>query len=112
MKAQPIDFLFLPILMFSLTHEPRPIQDSSRILTFPAKLTPGLMCTNLSILQCTAAYPCDPKEMNLNVITTFRKKFPNTVIGLSDHQRNPPNRSRQTRIRRKFPCFQPQPIQS
>jgi len=41
---------------------------------------------NVSILQCTAAYPCEPEEMNLNVITTFREKFPDKVIGLSDHQ--------------------------
>jgi sialic acid synthase len=41
---------------------------------------------NLAILQCTATYPCEPEEMNLNVITTFRQKFPETVIGLSDHQ--------------------------
>jgi sialic acid synthase len=41
---------------------------------------------NLSILQCTAAYPCEPEEMNLNVISTFREIFPDIVIGLSDHQ--------------------------
>jgi len=41
---------------------------------------------NIAILQCTAAYPCEPEEMNLKVITTFRKKFPDKVIGLSDHQ--------------------------
>lgn len=36
-------------------------------------------------LQCTASYPAQPEEMNLNVITTFRERFPETVIGLSDH---------------------------
>ena len=41
---------------------------------------------NIAILQCTAAYPCEPEEMNLNVITTFRDNFPDKVIGLSDHQ--------------------------
>ncbi|HSB01875.1 MAG TPA: N-acetylneuraminate synthase family protein, partial [Anaerolineales bacterium] len=41
---------------------------------------------NLAVLQCTAVYPCEPEEMNLNVITTFREKFPHNVIGLSDHQ--------------------------
>ena len=41
---------------------------------------------NLAILQCTAAYPCDPADMNLNVISTFRDKYPDKVIGLSDHQ--------------------------
>jgi len=41
---------------------------------------------NIAILQCTAAYPCKPEEMNLSVITTFREKFPEKIIGLSDHQ--------------------------
>ena len=39
----------------------------------------------LSILQCTAGYPADFSELNLAVITTFRERFPNTVIGLSSH---------------------------
>ncbi len=39
----------------------------------------------LSILQCTAGYPAEFNELNLAVITTFRERFPNTVIGLSSH---------------------------
>jgi N-acetylneuraminate synthase/sialic acid synthase len=40
----------------------------------------------LCLLQCTASYPAEPEDMNLRVITTFRDRFPNAVIGLSDHQ--------------------------
>ncbi len=40
----------------------------------------------LCILQCTAAYPADTDDLNLNVITTLRERFPGFVIGLSDHQ--------------------------
>ena len=40
----------------------------------------------LAFLQCTAAYPCEPHEMNIRVIETYRQRFPGTVIGLSDHQ--------------------------
>ncbi len=40
----------------------------------------------LGVLQCTAAYPADVHDLNLNVITTLRERFPNLVIGLSDHQ--------------------------
>ncbi len=40
----------------------------------------------LCVLQCTAAYPADVDDLNLNVITTLRERFPNLVIGLSDHQ--------------------------
>jgi N-acetylneuraminate synthase/sialic acid synthase len=39
----------------------------------------------LAILQCTASYPCEFEEMNLRVITTFRQRFPDNVIGLSSH---------------------------
>jgi len=42
--------------------------------------------SRLCILQCTASYPADPKDMNLRVITTYRDRFPEIVIGLSDHQ--------------------------
>jgi N-acetylneuraminate synthase/sialic acid synthase len=40
----------------------------------------------LCLLQCTAAYPAEPEQMNLRTITTFREAFPDIVIGLSDHQ--------------------------
>jgi N-acetylneuraminate synthase/sialic acid synthase len=40
----------------------------------------------LCILQCTAAYPVEPEDMNLRVIDTYRREFPNAVVGLSDHQ--------------------------
>src|SRR3954464_242640 len=40
----------------------------------------------LAVLQCTAAYPAKVEELNLNVITTLRERFPELVIGLSDHQ--------------------------
>ena len=39
----------------------------------------------LCFLQCTAGYPAAFEELNLNVITTFRERFPQTVIGLSSH---------------------------
>ena len=40
----------------------------------------------LCILQCTAAYPCEVEELNLQVIETYRERFPDLVVGLSDHQ--------------------------
>jgi len=39
----------------------------------------------LAILQCTSGYPCTFEEMNLRVIQTFRREFPEAVIGLSAH---------------------------
>ncbi len=40
----------------------------------------------LCLLQCTAAYPAAVDELNLGVITTLRERYPELVIGLSDHQ--------------------------
>ena len=39
----------------------------------------------LAVLQCTAAYPPRYEELNLNVITTFRKRYPDVVVGYSGH---------------------------
>ncbi len=41
---------------------------------------------NLSILHCTASYPAQIKDMNLSVLNTYRKQFPNIILGLSDHE--------------------------
>jgi N-acetylneuraminate synthase/sialic acid synthase len=40
----------------------------------------------LCVLQCTASYPCEVEELNLGVIGTYRERFPDLVVGLSDHQ--------------------------
>lgn len=39
----------------------------------------------LIILQCTAGYPPEWNELNMNVIETYRKEFPTNVIGFSGH---------------------------
>jgi N-acetylneuraminate synthase/sialic acid synthase len=38
-----------------------------------------------SILQCTAGYPPKYEELNLRVISTYRERYPNVVIGYSGH---------------------------
>ncbi len=40
----------------------------------------------LVIMHCTSTYPCEPEELNLNMITTLRKEFPGTPIGYSGHE--------------------------
>lgn len=42
--------------------------------------------SQLCLLQCTASYPAEPQDLNLRVISTYREKFPDVVIGLSDHE--------------------------
>lgn len=39
----------------------------------------------LCLLQCTAGYPAEFSELNLRVITTYRERFPNIIVGLSSH---------------------------
>lgn len=40
----------------------------------------------LCFLQCTAAYPAAAEDLNLRVITSLRERFPELVIGFSDHE--------------------------
>jgi N-acetylneuraminate synthase/sialic acid synthase len=40
---------------------------------------------NFAILQCTASYPADFKQLNLRVIEKLREKYPENVIGFSGH---------------------------
>ena len=39
----------------------------------------------IGILQCTAGYPAKFEELDLRVISTYRERFPNVVVGLSAH---------------------------
>jgi N-acetylneuraminate synthase len=41
---------------------------------------------NLVIMHTTSAYPCDPDELNLRMIETLRREFPETPIGYSGHE--------------------------
>lgn len=40
-----------------------------------------------AILQCTSGYPARFEELNLRVVETYRGMFPETVVGLSDHDK-------------------------
>jgi len=41
--------------------------------------------TSLAIMQCTSGYPPEFSELNLNVIGTFRDRYPEATIGYSGH---------------------------
>jgi N-acetylneuraminate synthase len=41
---------------------------------------------NLMIAHATSTYPCKPEELNLNMIHTLEKLFPNCPIGYSGHE--------------------------
>lgn len=57
------------------------IEDIDRAVQAILDLNP-----QLSVLHCTAAYPAEVEELNLSVITTLRERYPDLVIGFSDHQ--------------------------
>jgi sialic acid synthase len=40
---------------------------------------------HLAVLQCTSAYPAEIEDLNLRVVEVFRERYPELVIGLSDH---------------------------
>lgn len=46
-------------------------------------------CTNdIVLMQCNTNYTVDPekfKYVNLNVLSTYKNRFPNVILGLSDH---------------------------
>jgi len=41
---------------------------------------------NLIIMHCTSTYPCEPEELNLKMIETLRREFPDNPIGYSGHE--------------------------
>ena len=41
---------------------------------------------NLGVMHSTSAYPCEPEELNLKMIETLKKEFPNIPIGYSGHE--------------------------
>lgn len=43
----------------------------------------------LVLLQCTAVYPAAAEDLNLAVIQTYRREFPEVVVGFSGHDLGP-----------------------
>jgi len=41
---------------------------------------------NLGMMHCTSTYPCEPEELNLRMVETLHREFPNIPIGYSGHE--------------------------
>jgi N-acetylneuraminate synthase len=41
---------------------------------------------DLILMHCTSTYPCEPEELNLKMVGTLRREFPNLPIGYSGHE--------------------------
>ena len=44
---------------------------------------------NIVLMHCTAEYPAKLEDCNVNVIETYRRLFPDLIIGFSDHTMEP-----------------------
>lgn len=45
--------------------------------------------SNIALLHCTAEYPAKLSDCNTNIIETYKRMFPNLIIGFSDHTSDP-----------------------
>jgi N-acetylneuraminate synthase len=41
---------------------------------------------DLVLMHCTSTYPCEPEELNLKMVETLRREFPNIPVGYSGHE--------------------------
>lgn len=53
-------------------------------ISFAVSTLRSFGCDDITLLQCTAAYPADPSSMNLKTIATLHHAF-GLPVGLSDH---------------------------
>jgi N-acetylneuraminate synthase len=66
----------------------KPVILSTGMSTLPQihKAVDVIGAENLAILHCTSTYPCEPEELNLRMVETLRRDFPNNPIGYSGHE--------------------------
>lgn len=75
-------------LLYKMKSTGRPIMLSTGMSTMEEveEAVNILDTDNLMIAQSTSTYPCKLEELNLNVIKTYKEKFPNVPIGYSGHE--------------------------
>jgi N-acetylneuraminate synthase len=70
-----------PVIMSTGAHELGEVSESVKVLRDAG-------VENLVLLQCVAAYPTPPEEINVRVVETLREEF-GVQSGLSDHTLDP-----------------------
>lgn len=70
-----------PIVMSTGAHELAEVRESVNVLEEAG-------ADDLALLQCVAAYPTPPEEINVRVVQTLSEEF-DVPVGLSDHTLNP-----------------------
>jgi N-acetylneuraminate synthase/sialic acid synthase len=87
-KVASGDVTNIPLLRH-IAHTGKPIFLSTGAATLDdvRRACDAIMLDNqqVAILHCTAEYPSDHRDMNLKVVQTYLEEFPETVVGLSDH---------------------------
>ena len=87
-KVASGDLTHIPLLKaIAQTGKPLILSTGASTLDDVKRAYDAIMPLNqqLVILQCTAEYPADHKDMNLSVVGSYLQEFPGAVIGISDH---------------------------
>lgn len=67
----------IPIIMSVGGGEKRHVDESVKFLKSKTD--------DLAVLHCVSLYPCPPERLNLDNIKLLKERYPDIVIGLSDH---------------------------
>lgn len=74
-------------LLAAVAADGRPVIVSSGMSDFPeveAAVAILRQSTDVTVLQCTSAYPCPPEALGLNLLSVYRTRL-GVPVGLSDH---------------------------
>lgn len=77
------------LMLEKIAHTGKPIILSSGMSSF-AELDEAvdfirIFGNDLTVMQCTTAYPTPPENVGLNVIRELKARYPDVTIGLSEH---------------------------
>jgi sialic acid synthase len=82
------DLLNIPLMKYVANFgKPMIVSTGGGVLDDVRRAYDAIMPINsqLAILQCTSSYPARPDQLNFRVIESYRKEFPDIVIGYSGH---------------------------
>lgn len=72
--------------LIKITERPAMISTGMSSLAEIDKAVKQLNRSQLMIAQSTSTYPCNLNELNINVVESYKKRFPHVPIGYSGHE--------------------------
>lgn len=72
--------------LIKITERPAMISTGMSSLAEIDKAVKQLNRSQLMIAQSTSTYPCNLNELNINVVESYKKRFPHIPIGYSGHE--------------------------